>query len=304
MSPTGEQWSIGHGRQRAVITEVGATLRVYTVDDLDVIDGFGPGEWAQGGRGQVLAPWPNRLGDGRYEFAGVHAQAPLDEPERGNAIHGLVRWLPWKEEARAQNVVLASCSVRPTPGYPFCLELKVEYRLGRDGLSITATASNRGEGALPFGLGFHPYVHLGTDRIDDVTLRLPSAERLVLDARGLPTGEAQSVVGTEFDFSSGRRIGPTQLDTCFSSLRRDEDDLSWASIDDPVRQRGLDVWMDQHFAYLMCYTGDTLGDATRRRRSIAIEPMSCPPDALRSGRHLVGLEPEQEWSGSWGLRPR
>jgi aldose 1-epimerase len=54
----------------------------------------------------------------------------------------------------------------------------------------------------------------------------------------------------------------------------------------------------------MCFTGDTLEDQGRRRRAIAVEPMSCPPDALRSGRHLVVLEPGQNWLASWGLRPR
>src|SRR5580658_8234301 len=87
-SPTGDQWVIAHGKQEAIVTEVGATLRSYRLGDWAVLDGFGAGDWAQGGRGQVLAPWPNRLGDGRYEFAGRTSQAALDEPERGNAIHG------------------------------------------------------------------------------------------------------------------------------------------------------------------------------------------------------------------------
>ena len=115
---TGDQWVIGHGHQRAVITEVGATLRSFTVEDRPVIDGFGPDEWSHGGRGQVLAPWPNRLGDGRYSFEGVEAQAPLNEPERGNAIHGLVRWMPWRMVGRAQNRVSMACELRPSPAYP------------------------------------------------------------------------------------------------------------------------------------------------------------------------------------------
>src|SRR5271165_360316 len=122
--PTGQQWRIGHGRQEVVVTEVGATLRSYVVDGLAVLDGFGPREWSHGGRGQVLAPWPNRLGDGRYTFGGISAQAPLNEPEAGNAIHGLVRWMPWRVEAHAQNVVMLACTLFPTPAYPFLLELR------------------------------------------------------------------------------------------------------------------------------------------------------------------------------------
>ena len=68
--PSGEQFEITHGSQQAVVTEVGATLRAYRVDGVEVLDGFGAEELATGGRGQVLAPWPNRLGDGRYTFEG------------------------------------------------------------------------------------------------------------------------------------------------------------------------------------------------------------------------------------------
>ena len=303
-SPTGQQWVLGHGDQQAVVSEMGATIRSYTIGGLDVIDGFGPDEWSHSGRGQVLAPWPNRLGDGRYEFAGVSAQAALDEPGLGNAIHGLVRWWPWRLEGQAQNVVTLACPLRPTPGYPFSLDLRVEYRLGRDGLTVTTAAANVGDRTLPFGLGFHPYLTAVGDRIDRAVLRLPATERLVLDARSLPTGEVLGVAATEYDFTAGRSIGTTRMDTAFTGLQRATDGRAWASLDDPVTGRGVDLWADDRFGYLMCYTGDTLGDVDRRRTAVAIEPMTCPPDAFRSGRDLVVLEPGDQWEGSWGLRPR
>jgi galactose mutarotase-like enzyme len=302
-SPTGEQWVIGHGRQQLVVCEVGATLRSYTVGDDQLLDGFGPDQWSQSGRGQVLAPWPNRLGDGRYEFSGLQAQAALDEPDRGNAIHGLVRWQPWRLEAKAQNIVTVGCRVHPSPGYPFTLDLRIEYRLGRDGLTVTTTAGNPGDRTLPFGLGFHPYLTVGTDRVDTVLLRLPATRRLVLDARALPTGEVQGVAGTEYDFTVGRSIGPTRMDTAFTGLERGGDGLARVSLTDPGTGRALSLWVDDRFDYLMCYTGDTLEDPARRRTAVAVEPMTCPPDALRSGRDLVVLEPGQQWEGSWGLQP-
>jgi aldose 1-epimerase len=302
-SPTGAQWMVGHGRQELVVTEIGATMRSYSLDGRPVLDGFGPTEWAHSGRGQVLAPWPNRLGDGRYEFAGRTAQAALDEPARGNAIHGLVRWLPWHVEAHAQNVVTLGCTLHPSPGYPFCLALRIEYRLGREGLSVITGARNNGDTPAPFGLGFHPYLTVGTASVNTVHLRLPATRRLVLDARALPTGEVQSVAGTEYDFTSPRVIGPTRLDTAFTSLERDADGLAWASIQDPAGERSVSLWVDEHFKYLMCYTGDGVEEVPRRRTSVAIEPMTCPPDAFRSLEDVVTLEPGQSWEASWGLRP-
>jgi galactose mutarotase-like enzyme len=252
----------------------------------------------------VLAPWPNRLGDGRYEFGGIAAQAALDEPERANAIHGLVRWRPWQVEAHAQNVVVLQCALNPTPGYPFSLRLQIEYRLGREGLSVATTATNEGVDTLPFGLGFHPYLTAGTDTVDSAMLQLPATARLVLDDRALPTGEAQPVAGTEYDFTIGRAIGPTRMDTAFTELRREPDGRAWACLSGPAGEGGVNLWMDDRFNHIMCYTGDTLPDPARRRRAVAIEPMTCPPDAFRSGRSLVVLEPGQQWESMWGLQPR
>jgi aldose 1-epimerase len=301
-SPTGDQWVIAHGQQEAIVTEVGATLRSYRLGDWAVLDGFGADEWAQGGRGQVLAPWPNRLGDGRYQFAGRTSQAALDEPERANAIHGTVRWLPWRLDTHQQNVVALVCPIHPTPGYPYSVSLRVEYRLGRDGLSVSSVATNTGTETAPFGLGFHPYVRAAAGPIDGCVLRLPASERLVLDARGLPTGDARPVTGTEFDFTNGRIIGATRLDTAYRSLARDAGGLAWSTLEDPESSRTVAQWVDERFSHLMCYTGDTLGNPDERRRAVAIEPMTCAPDALRTGRGLIVLEPGQEWEGTWGLQ--
>jgi aldose 1-epimerase len=301
-STTGDQWVIGHGHQRAVITEVGATLRSFTAGDRSVIDGFGPDEWSHGGRGQVLAPWPNRLGDGRYSFEGVEAQAPLDEPSRRNAIHGLVRWMPWRMTGRAQNQVALSCELHPSPAYPYSLRVAVEYRLGRDGLTVTTDADNFGPTDLPFGLGFHPYLTLGTPTVDDVRLTVPAEQRLVTDDRGLPTGR-QAVVGTEFDFQQGRLIGPTRLDTGYTGLSRDPDGRARVELDHPEGAGGTTLWADERFGYIMIYTGDTL-DAASRRTAVAVEPMTCPPDAFRSGTDIVALRPGARWTASWGISPR
>jgi aldose 1-epimerase len=299
---TGDQWVIGHGHQRAVVTEVGATLRSFTIEDRPVIDGFGPGEWSQGGRGQVLAPWPNRLGDGRYTFEETEAQAALNEPSRHNAIHGLVRWMPWRMVSRAQNRVSMACELHPSPAYPFPLRLAVEYRLGRDGLTVVTAAENPGPTDLPLGVGFHPYLTVGTPTVDLVRLRVPADQRLIADDRGLPTGLGP-VSGTEFDFNQGRLIGVTRLDTCYTGLTRDGDGRARVDLDHPDGGGGATLWVDERFGYLMVYTGDTL-DPGRRRTSVAVEPMTCPPDAFRSGTDLVVLRPRGRWTGSWGITVR
>jgi aldose 1-epimerase len=156
---------------------------------------------------------------------------------------------------------------------------------------------------VPFGLGFHPYLTLGTTTIDEVRLLIPARKRLVADDRGLPTADAE-VGGTKFDFSGSRLIGGAMLDTGFTELIRGKDDIARAELEHPDGKKGVTVWMDNGFRYLMVYTADKVTDAKRARKSIAIEPMTCPPNALRTGTDVINLPPEGSWRGAWGISPR
>jgi aldose 1-epimerase len=295
--PSGAQHTIRHGSYEATVTEVGATLRSFTEAGVDVLDGFGADEMSSAGRGQILAPWPNRLEDGSYERYGEVARAALDEPANANAIHGLVRWLPWTLRSEEPARVELGCVLHPQPGYPWRLELAVDYELGSDGLQVTTTATNRSVGPAPFGLGFHPYVKVaGT--VDDAELTIPAVRRLVSDERGLPTTD-EAVSDTEFDFTTPRRIGTTRLDTGFTDLTRDDDGRARVVVADG--DRTVTVWAGRGFDHLMVYTGDTLEPALRRRRGIAVEPMTCPPNALRTGSGVIRLQPEGSWTGTWGI---
>jgi aldose 1-epimerase len=138
--------------------------------------------------------------------------------------------------------------------------------------------------------------------VDQVRLRVPAERRLITDDRGLPTSSSP-VGGTEFDFTQGRLIGVTRLDTAYTDLRRDADGRVRVDLDHPDGARGATLWADERFGYLMIFTGDTL-DPGERRTAVAVEPMSCPPDALRSGNDLVVLRPGARWTGSWGITPR
>ena len=300
LPPSGAQHQISSGDQVAVVTEVGASLRSYAAGGRDVVDGYELGEPASAGRGQVLAPWPNRLDGGRYVFDGVEGRAAIDEPERGNAIHGLVRWIPWLLGAKAEDAVTLRTVLGPKAAYPWRLELEVEYRLGPDGLTVVTWATNGSETPAPFGLGFHPYVTVGAV-LDGVALTLPADRRLISDERALPVGE-EEVAGTAFDFRTAREVGTTQLDTCFTGLSRDAAGRVRARVE--AGERAVEVWADDGFGYLQAYTGDTLEPESRRRQAIAIEPMTCPPNAFATGTNVIALEPGATWSGWWGIAPR
>ncbi len=302
MQPSGRQVELARGAQRAVVTEVGAGLRTYTVDGLDVLDGYAEGEMCSGGRGQLLIPWPNRIRDGRYRFGGTDHQTPLSEPERANAIHGLVRWANWELDQPDSDRVIATHVLHPQIGYPFTLGLEVAYTLSGTGLGVAVTATNLGPESLPYGLGQHPYFRVRTDLVDAAVLRVPATAVLEADGRGIPTGRSTAVAGTAQDYRQPRPIGATVLDTCYADLERDGDGMVRVGVAHPDGSPALTVWMDASFAFVMVFSGDTLEPA-RRRRGVAIEPMTCAPDAFRSGLGLQVLEPGHRSTAVWGVTP-
>jgi aldose 1-epimerase len=247
----------------------------------------------------VLAPWPNRLGDGRYSFDGRELQLPLSEPEHHNAIHGLLRWLPWRALEHEPDRVVVSIRLHPRPGYPFDLRVTVEYALGADGLTVRSTARNLGDVDCPYGIGHHPYLSAGGGSVDECLLELPAATVIETDPeRGLPTGRAP-VDGGPLDFRHERRLGGSIIDSPFTDLARDGDGRSHAYVTRADGTR-LGLWVDRSFEVLEVFTGDTLAPA-RRRTGIAIEPMTCPPDAFRSGEHLIRVAPGGEAHAGWGI---
>jgi aldose 1-epimerase len=301
--PSGKQLEIRHARQRAVIVEVGGGLREYEANGRPVCDGYSVERQADGGRGQPLLPWPNRLEDGRYEFDGQTLQLPIDEHARNNASHGLTRWLNWQPIEHTRDQVRLALIIHPRPGYPFTLGLQIAYTLDERGLTVATTATNLGDRTLPFGAGQHPYFTVGTARVNEAALQVPALGRLELDAeRRLPTSKILTVKDTPFDFRKPHPIDDLVLDDCFCGLIRDANGLARATLSSTQTNSSVSVWVDQHYRYIQVFTGDTLAPE-RQRQGLAIEPMTCPPNAFRSGTELIRLEPGQTIELQWGVEP-
>jgi aldose 1-epimerase len=298
IAPSGDQITIRAGDQQAEVVEVGGGLRSYSAGGHALVDGYSADQMSSSGRGQVLIPWPNRLEDGSYEFDGRRYQLPLNEPERHNAIHGLVRWARWTAAERESHRAVMKYVLYPQPGYPFTLEITIEYALSDSGLKVRTTATNLGARPCPYGSGAHPYLTLGTNSIDSLTLHVPGRSVLQSNERGLPVAK-ENVKGTEYDFQQPRRIGSTRLDHAFTDLQRDHDGLARVELRDPERGTEVSFWVDQAYPYLMLFTGDPLPDVNRR--SLAVEPMTCPPNAFRTGDALIRLEPGSSFTDTWGI---
>jgi aldose 1-epimerase len=285
------------------VTELGAGLREMLFNDQPVIAGYNAHELPPGGAGQLLAPWPNRIDGGRYVFGGVEYQLALTEPDHANAIHGLTRWLAWAPVRRETYEVVLRSRPHGNQGYPFCLEIEAAYRLDAgSGLHVAITATNRGSRAAPYGTGSHPYLTVGAPSVDECELTAPAAFWLPIDDRGIPSGPAAAVDGTPYDFSNPRTINATVLDHALTGLIRDRDGLAWAHLSaDAGSRTRVALWCDQGYRWLQIFTGDTL-QPDRRRRALAIEPMTCPPNAFVTGDDLLVLEPGQAVTHTWGIQ--
>ncbi len=298
--PSGVQFEIVHGEQRATVVEVGGGIRAYAVGERQVLDPYPLEAICDGAHGAPLIPWPNRLADGRYSFDGVEYQLPLSEPERGNAIHGLLRWRSWRATERDPERVVMGIRLHPMAGFPFTLDVRVSYELGDDGLLVTTTATNVGERACPYGAGQHPYLSPGGGLIDECTLEVPARTRILVDEqRMLPIG-LEAVEASEFDFRAPRPIGAQQFDLPYTDLERDERGLATVRLAAPDGATA-ELWVDELHPLIEIYSGDQL-EPSRRRRGLGAEPMTCPPNSLQSGEGLVRLEPGAAHSARWGAR--
>ena len=302
VAPSGEQYEISGNGYRAVVTESGAALRVLEYDGRPLVLGFEEDRTSSSGRGQLLAPWPNRIRDGRYSFGGRDHQLPLTEPAHHNASHGLVRWASWAlEEVTGHSVSLVH-RLMSQPGYPWTLDLHVLYDLSADGLTTTFTATNLSDSPAPYALGAHPYLTTGTGPVDRWELTLPVDTRLLVDDQMIPTGR-EDVRDTDLDFRVSRPIRATSLDTAFTGLTRDPDGRAEVVLRDPGAGAGVTLWLDAKHRWLQVFTGDAL--PAHARESLAVEPMTAPPNAFVTGEDLVVLSPAgtdgDEHSASWGI---
>jgi aldose 1-epimerase len=297
---TGDQYEISAGDYQATITELGAGLRAFSHGGVPAVTGYERDQLPPAGAGQLLAPWPNRVDGGRYTIAGLTYQLDLSEPAAGNAIHGLTRWAAWAPVRHDPAAVRLALRLPGRPGYPFWLEMEAEYQVAAaSGLTVTVTARNSGSQPAPFGLGSHPYLTTGAATVGECELLLPAALWLPADDRGIPAGPACDVTGTPLDFRAARQIGATRMDHAFTGLSREADGRAWARLSGSGRQVAL--WAGEGYGWLQVFTGDAL-DEQHRRRALAIEPMTCPPNAFASGTDLLVLPPGGTVTRSWGIQ--
>lgn len=300
--PRGRRIELRAGGYRAEVSSVGAILESLTIDGRDLVVRSPQDGPMLLHRGAIVAPWPNRIGDGRYTWDGHDLQVPITEAERGNALHGLICYQNFDAEQRSESEAVLRTDLFPTPGYPFHLELDVTYRLDAStGLTTTVTARNIGDADAPYGVCPHPYLIAGPEPLDTWRLQVGFGTMLEVDAeRLLPTGTAAVRPGGPFDFRDGRVLGDQSIDHAFTDLDRDADGSLRVTLTAPGGT-GVELSAASACTWLQVHTADR-PEPENNRAGLAVEPMTCPPDAFRSGRDIMRLRPDHTHTASWAIR--
>jgi aldose 1-epimerase len=300
-SPSADQIILTGGGTEAVIVTLGAALRILTQDGSPLVDGFTAHEPIPYGRGQLCIPWPNRIGKGQYTWDGVPIQAGLNEPGRMAALHGLARWAIWDVRSQADDNVVLGYRLCPQDGYPFLVDFEISYTVSAEGLAVELTARNKGTNDAPYGFAAHPYLRVGDSHIDDCRLHL-SARKVVLTDEVLLPREVVSVTGTDYDFSGTASLAGRDIDNAYTDIDVDADGLSWGTLWGPGGADATSMWWEASTcSWFQVCTGDAFLPEWRRR-GVALEPMTCPPNAFQSGDGVIRLVPDGKSVVRWGIK--
>lgn len=285
-------------RVRAVIADVGAAIRRLSINDVDltpVIDGDGPPPYYCG---TILAPWANRVRDGRWTLDGRTLQLDITDPEHHAALHGLLTDRAYRPTARSASSITLGAPVRARDGYPFDLDTEVRYELAADGLAATQSVRNVGSTNAPIALGAHPFLTIGDVPTETLTLTINGAHHIDVDEQLIPVG-VTAVTGTEWDLRAGRRVAELDVDDCWSVVP-DEDGGSTHTLRSPDG-RMVSMWADAHWGYVHVFVTHAFHGYSGLT-AVAVEPMTAAADAFNNGAGLRWLAPGEALSASWAIR--
>jgi aldose 1-epimerase len=106
------------------------------------------------------------------------------------------------------------------------------------------------------------------------------------------------------DFRSGAVIGTRRIDHAFTGLQRDTTGKTTVTVRDPAGT-GVAMSFGGWAPWVQIHTADR-PEPQWNRIGLAVEPMSCPPDAFNSQDDLIVLKPGATHTADWtitALRP-
>ena len=277
------------GDYQASIASYGGGIKSLTFTGHPLTETYPDDAYPPMACGVVLAPWPNRTEDGLFEFGGKRYQLELTEPANTNAIHGFAR-TGWTVVETSPSETTLELVIANKPGWPWTITLRAHYLLADTGLHATYTASAAEN--CPYAFGLHTYLSAWGAPTDDCVLTAPLAFNQPLNERNLPVGDLVPAETIIPEITTGAPVKDLQLDHCF---RADTSDSARSCTLLNPEGNGVELRTSANLDWFQIFTpGPAIGrDFPGRGRAIAVEPMSAPPNALRSGNGLTVLAPGQ-----------
>lgn len=283
----------------ATVSPRAASLRGLVVRGVPIVEPTAHRAAPPGMSGAVLVPWPNRVEDATWEHAGRTLSLPVNEPELGHALHGLLSGTDFVPEAVEPGRAVLTTGVAPSPGYPFSLEVRVEYALQADGVRTEVEIRNVGETPAPVAVGAHPYLRIGDWATADLVASIDADTEWELDHRHIPRRRSPH---PRIDPRATHPVDEAPAHTLYERRPEQRDSVrhAFASPDGQV----LELIADPTLRWTQWYVTDALDTADGPRRALAVEPMSAPPNALRTGESLRLLDAGERGRWGWTLRLR
>ena len=303
IAPTGEQWTIRSGDLEVVVVEVGGGLRSFTSAGRDVLWGFGQ----DAGVPRRPRPAADAVAEPDHRRP-VRARRP--EPAAGADRAGAAQRHPrpgalglWTLRRAGRGPPDRRLPPAPSAGLGWTLELTVTYELDEQRPHRPAARAQHRRPRAPFGFGVHPYLTAGEQRVDELEIAATGSVRLKVDPRAAAAARAcRRSTGARTTARGRPDRRPPARHRLHRPGRRTRDGRWRVRLHHPGSGRDHHLWADAAaYPWLQVFTGDALPEPLRRTSGVAVEPMTCPPDAFRSGQDLIVLAPGQEFEGLWGI---
>lgn len=245
-----------------------------------------------------LHPWANRLAGDRFEVDGraidlTLPDLPVKRDGNGLPMHGLLSAAPgWRVGRHAElddgGVLAASFDFGAYPhlldAFPFPHLVEIEATLVEDSLEIATSVSATGDVAVPIAFGFHPYLRLPEAPRAEWILDAEVAERILLDDRGLPTGEREP---------AAIETAPLADRTYDDAFLAPPPGTAFALVGP---DRRLELRMDSGYPFTQIF-------APADTDAVAIEPMTAPTNALLAGGpELVSVPAGETFDAAFSIR--
>lgn len=249
--------------------------------------------------GAMLSPFTGRIPEGIYKFSGTKQTLKINKPSENVAIHGLVydKEFSHLETEISQDHASISFELEISEntlcGYPFSLKLVKKITLSDKGLEVKTMATNTGTTDLPFGDGWHPYFVLSgaTSVIDEYVLELQAKSIFRNNTKKIVTSKQKLPKQSKLNPGNGV-LSSRVFDNCYTDIKRTKDGIGEACL--YSNQLKLVLWFDKSYSFVQIYTPDD-------RKSVAIEPMTCPSNSFNNEIGLRIIKPGRMFEGNYGV---